>query len=92
MQVQTIQGYFSKGIFYQEGKKADLPENKLLIVNVFDMPPGLDVKTNNKVASDEEIAEFFKLAPVSDDFIHAILEAKKEDYHTRDVSLNAVYD
>ena len=92
MQIQTIQGYFNKGVFYQEGKRADLPENKLLVVNVFDMSPGSEFGTNAKVATEDEIAEFFKLSPVSDDFVHAILETKKEDYKMGDVSLNAIYD
>ena len=38
MQVQTIQGYFDKGIFYQQGQRKELPERQLVIINVLDIP------------------------------------------------------
>jgi len=38
MQVQSIQGYFDKGVFYQHGQQVSLPERKLTIVIVLDIP------------------------------------------------------
>ena len=38
MQVQAIQGYFDDGVFYQNGRRVDLPEHRLMIVNVLDIP------------------------------------------------------
>ena len=38
MQVQTMQGYFNDGVFYQHGQQVKLPERQLVIVNVLDIP------------------------------------------------------
>lgn len=38
MQVQALQGYFDGGIFYQQGQRVALPEHKMVIVNVLDIP------------------------------------------------------
>jgi hypothetical protein len=38
MQVQTMQGYFDDGAFYQKGRRIELPERQMVIVNVLDIP------------------------------------------------------
>ena len=38
MQVTTMQGYFNNGFFYQEGRRVTLPEGKMVIVNILDVP------------------------------------------------------
>jgi len=38
MQIQAIQGYFNNGIFYQQGRRVALPEHKMVIINVLDVP------------------------------------------------------
>jgi len=38
MQVQALQGYFDKGVFYQQGDPVALPERKMMIINVLDIP------------------------------------------------------
>ena len=42
MQVQTMQGYFDNGVFYQQGRRMSLPERQLVIVNVLDVPVDVD--------------------------------------------------
>jgi hypothetical protein len=64
MQVQAIQGYFDGGVFYQQGQRVSLPERKLVIVNVLDIPVG-NIKT--KEADVEFWKEFDKLAENSKD-------------------------
>jgi len=76
MQVQAMQGYFEGGAFYQQGRRTALPERKLVIVNVLDVP--IDIGERQKSgetkkrlaaidkffaeidASDEEIPEEFE--------------------------------
>ena len=38
MHIQTVQGHMENGRFFQEGVPFELPENKMLIVNILDMP------------------------------------------------------
>ena len=38
MQVTMLQGYFSNGLFYQEGRRVFLPERKIAIVSIIDLP------------------------------------------------------
>ena len=64
MQVQAIQGYFDNGIFYQHGQRVVLPERKLVIVNVLDLPIDAD---ETKKADVEFWKEFDKLAKDSVD-------------------------
>ena len=40
MQVQTMQGYFDKGAFFQHGRRVRLPERRMAIVNVLSIPVG----------------------------------------------------
>jgi hypothetical protein len=42
MQVQAIQGYFDNGAFFQQGRRVSLPERKVVIVNVLDVPVDMD--------------------------------------------------
>jgi len=42
MQVQAMQGYFDNGAFFQRGQRVALPERKMVIVNVLDMPIDID--------------------------------------------------
>ena len=42
MEVQTIQGYFNNGYFYQQGRRVPLPERQLVIVNVLGIPVDID--------------------------------------------------
>ena len=42
MEVQAIQGYFADGVFYQQGRRVNIPERKLVIVNVLDTPVDVD--------------------------------------------------
>ena len=45
MNVVTMQGYFDKGLFYQDGRKVTLPEGKMVIVNILDVsPPAYEVE------------------------------------------------
>ena len=64
MQVQAIQGYFNDGAFYQNGRKVNLPERQLVIVNVLDIP--VDT-ADNRDADVEFWKEFDKLAKESFD-------------------------
>ena len=64
MQVQTLQGYFDNGYFYQQGRQVSLPERQLVIVNVLDIP----VSEDEIQYSDIEFwIEFDKLADESTD-------------------------
>ena len=64
MHVQTLQGYFDNGYFYQLGQQVSLPERQLVIVNVLDIP----VSANEIQTSDIEFwLEFDKLAEESSD-------------------------
>ena len=48
MQVQTIQGFFSKGIFYHQGKPVPIPENQMVIINVL----GVTINEQEKIEAD----------------------------------------
>jgi len=69
--VQAIQGYFNNGVFYQEGRQVALPERKLVIVNVLDIP--IDITESKK--SD---AEFWSA------FDEMVKEANDEELLTAD--------
>lgn len=38
MEVQAVQGYFKNGFFHQSGKRVNLPEQRMVIVNVLNIP------------------------------------------------------
>jgi len=42
MEVQAMQGYFDNGFFYQQGRRVELPERQLVIVNVLNIPVDTD--------------------------------------------------
>jgi hypothetical protein len=64
MEVQAIQGYFDSGYFYQKGRRVSLPERRLVIVNVLDIP----IEANEQQKADMEFwAEFDRLAKESTD-------------------------
>ena len=64
MQVQSIQGYFNEGAFYQNGRRIYLPERKFVIVNVLDIP----VEDTDTMEADVEFwKKFDKLAKESFD-------------------------
>ena len=42
MDVQTMQGYFNNGSFYQQGRRVSLPERQLVIVNVLGILVDID--------------------------------------------------
>jgi hypothetical protein len=42
MEVRAMQGYFDKGVFYQQGRKVTIPEHTLVIVNVLKVPVDVD--------------------------------------------------
>ena len=64
MNVQAMQGYFDGGVFYQQGRRVPLPERRLVIVNVLDVPVDAD---ETKKADIEFWKEFDKLAKDSVD-------------------------
>jgi len=43
MQVTAMQGYFDNGVFYHQGRVIALPDRKMVIINVLDMPAEVDV-------------------------------------------------
>ena len=55
MHVQSLQGYFDNGAFFQEGKRVALPERKMAIVNILDIP----VNINEVKKDDTEFWEEF---------------------------------
>jgi len=42
MEVQTLQGYFENGTFYQNGHEVSLPERKFVIVNILHTPISIE--------------------------------------------------
>jgi len=64
MQVQTLQGYFDNGHFYQLGRRVILPERQVVIVNVLDMPVDIESIKNADI---DFWKEFDRLAMVSVD-------------------------
>ena len=64
MQVQAMQGYFDRGVFYQQGRRVTLPERQLVIVNVLDIPVNSDEIQKEDL---EFWREFDKLARESAD-------------------------
>ena len=61
MQVTMLQGYFSNGFFYQEGQRVILPERKMAIINIIDLPsPKSDIDLQYNWT-----AEFFRLVEAS---------------------------
>jgi hypothetical protein len=42
MRVKAMQGYFENGVFYQQGRRVALPERRMVIVNVLDVPVDID--------------------------------------------------
>ena len=47
MEIQTLQGYFHKGFFYQQGQKVSLPEHQVVIVNILNLP--IDIVETKKM-------------------------------------------
>jgi hypothetical protein len=64
MEVQAMQGYFDNGVFYQQGRRVKLPEHKMVIVNVLNIPVDVD---ETKKADKEFWKEFDRLAKASAD-------------------------
>ena len=64
MQVHAIQGYFDDGVFYQQGRRVALPDRKLVIVNILDIPIDID---ETKKTDKEFWKEFDSLAKDSID-------------------------
>ncbi len=74
--VQALQGYFNNGVFYQEGRQVALPERKLVIVNVLDIPIDINESKKSdaefwsafdemvKEANDEELLTFEKYCDI----------------------------
>lgn len=74
MKVQAMQGYFENGVFYQLGHQIKIPNRKMVIINVLDMPINID-ETKRKLETDtarrteqlKEIRDLINLS-VDEDF------------------------
>jgi hypothetical protein len=38
MEVKAVHGYFKNGFFHQSGKRVNLPEQRMVIINVLNIP------------------------------------------------------
>ena len=65
MEVQTMQGYFKDGLFHQDGRRVKLPEQKMVIINVLNIPITTErTKSENEpaiVSQEEKKQAFFAL-------------------------------
>ena len=50
MQIQALQGYFDNGVFYQHGRRAEIPNRKMVIINVLDIPVDNDAEKKEDLA------------------------------------------
>lgn len=84
MEVQALQGYFVDDVFYQQGRRTKIPNRKMVVINVLDIP----IDTEDSISADLEFWKAFdNLAKDSADEELLVTDFPRVNFASRTIEL-----